>query len=173
MAFVGYVWSRPKPDERIERNQVEALETVKGLLKAYARWQRNDYDGNGRRDLPLGPFRILRETRLVNGRAIDLVGEELVEADMREENPRALKGYLFTVSHPDLGWSQDEMVMELAVLAKPHQPGVSGSCSFYVSTSGEAWFTNLALEQEVPPWPDKRSIDAGVWKPLDFEGVAP
>lgn len=170
---IWLLWSQPKPDERIEANQVQALERVQELLKVYAKWKRNDYDGNGRRDMPLAPLRVLRETKLVNGRSIDLIDEELAMADLRENVPMALEGYLFTVSHPDMKWPEEKMVFELAILAKPKEPGVSGSCSFFVNTSGEAWFTNVALDQDVPPWPDRRSIDAGVWSPLNLSGVAP
>jgi hypothetical protein len=173
LGVIWFAWSRPRPDERIETNQTLALERVKELLKVYKRWKRNDYDGNGRKDLPLGPLRVLRETRLVNETTIGLVGEALVRADMREKAPKALNGYLFTVTHPDLEWPKEQMVVELSILARPKEPGVSGSCSFYVNTSGEAWYTNVALEQEVPPWPDRRSIDAGVWRSLDLEGISP
>jgi len=150
-----------------------ALKTLQELLKVYSKWQRNDYDGNGKSDLPLGPLKILRETRLINGHSIDLISEELVRSDLREETPKAYNGYLFTVTHPDLEWPGESMVMELAILARPAKPGVSGSCSFYVNTSGKAWFTNVALEHEVPPWPDRRSIEAGVWRPLDLERLTP
>lgn len=158
---------RPDPREQILENHKLAVEHLQTILRALERWKRNDYDGNGRRDYPLAPLQVLHDTTLVNGRSIELIPEALGLADLRFDAPVPQDGYVFTLSHPDHEWPRQGSSDLVSIFAKPHDPGRSGSCSFYVDTAGVAWYTNVALTLKVPPWPDRRSIEAGVWLPLE------
>ena len=171
LAGIGayYKW-RPDPQIQIKNNQAKALGHLKEIMAKLKRWKNSDYDGNGRPDLPLGPLRILRESKLINGHAVGLLSEELCRADMRNESPQKLDGYYFTLTHPEHTWpSQSAMVNELYILARPAKPGISGSCTFFVSTQGNAFFSNINLPYGVPPWPDARLLEAKVWEVLPKE----
>lgn len=161
-------WYAFKPDrvDVISNNQVKALEHTQSLLKALKRWRRGDYDGNGRRDLPLGELSRLRYTTLVNGREIRLISEALCQADLRLKSPQAHDGYLFTLVHLDKPWPAGGEVIHLGILARPEDPGRSGSCFFYVSTDGAAYYSDYLLSDLVPAWPSRRQLDAEIWKPL-------
>ena len=171
--IVAYYFFRPEPQILIKNNQAKAIVHLKEIVSALKRWQRSDYDGNGRADFPLGPLRILRESKLINGHAVGLLSEDLCRADLRNENPKKLDGYFFTLTHPDLIWPAPMgTVVDCAILARPAVAGKSGSCTFYVNTQGEAYYSNCLLPEGVPPWPDARQLEAKIWQVLPKEAWA-
>jgi hypothetical protein len=173
LGFIAY-WavSRQTPQSIIKTNQDKALGHLAEIQDALRRWQRGDYDGNGKKDLPLGELSLLRHTTFVNGQQIDLISEDLCQADLRIKNPTALDGYLFGLIHLDKPWPAGGEVFQLGILARPVDPGRTGACFFYIHSAGkEAYFSGYLLSDLVPPWPTARQFKAGVWKPLPLESL--
>jgi hypothetical protein len=167
LGIVAYYVLKPDPQKVIQKNQAQAIEHLKQIGRALQRWRRSDYDANGRPDLPLGPLNILRESQLINGQPLNLIPKTICAADLRHPEPIPLDGYLFTLIHPDQSWPDSiGTVSELAILAKPALPGRTGSCTFYVNTQGEAFFSNCLLPDKVPKWPDARQLEAKIWEVL-------
>ena len=86
---------------------------------------------------------------------------------MRIKSPTALDGYLFGLIHLDKPWPAGGEVFQLAILARPADPGRTGACFFYIHSGGEeAYYSDYLLSDLVPPWPTARQLKAGVWKVL-------
>jgi hypothetical protein len=166
LGIAYWFWQKKDPNDVIRSNHEKALDHVRSIRKALSRWRRGDYDGNGRQDLPLGELIRLRDTKLVNGRSIRLISEELCRADLRVKDPEPLDGYLFGLVHLDKAWPAGGEVISCAILARPVDPGRSGSCFFYVHTDGTAYYSDYLLSDLVPSYPDARQLRAEIWKPL-------
>lgn len=150
----------------IEKNQELALEHIDEILGALRKWKRWDYDANGRNDFPLCDLKKLVDTRFVNGEKLELISERLAKSDLRYSPPVEIDGYYFTLTHWEKSWPSSGMVKECQILAIPAVLGKTGSCSFYVNTENQAYFSNFKLDKKVPKWPDQRQLDAGVWVPF-------
>jgi hypothetical protein len=172
-ALIGYwFFGRPTHQSIIKTNQEKAVAHLLSIQKALAKWKRGDYDGNGRKDLPVGELSLLHDTTFVNGRQIKLISKELCLADLRVKTPIALDGYLFALVHLDKKWPAGGEVFQLGILARPEDPGRTGACFFYVHSDGiEAYFSAYLLSDYVPLWPTARQLEAGIWKPLSLEDL--
>lgn len=123
-------------------------------MQALHRWKNSDYDGNGKKDYPLGELNKLIHTRFVNNQKLELIPQEVANADLRLENPVPYEGYFFTLVSEGTKWPEDTgMRNNIQVLAVPKEVGKTGTCTFYLNEMGEEIFTNYRLDRKVPPWP--------------------
>lgn len=150
----------------IPQQHQSALKHVSTILRALEVWKKNDYDANSRFDYPLCRLRSLYETQLINGKKIALIPKSLSLADLREKKPIAYQGYYFTLTSSSLPWPKEGTGSQIAVLATPEKIGITGTCSFYINTSGEAYYTSFKLEEKAPKWPSYQLLQLGIWKAL-------
>lgn len=169
LMYYVHHFTKVDPSEIIASNQKQAQKHLQEILVALGKWHRNDYDANGRDDYPLLTLNELVEKRFINGEKFELISSALAKSDFRLDQPEPIDGYFFTLTHWEKKWPSTGMVKEVQVLAIPAELGVTGSCWFYVNTQKEAYYSNFSLTKKVPPWPDARQLEAGVWKKLPFK----
>lgn len=162
-------FSATDPEEVIRSNQQKALSELLNIQNALERWKKADYDANGQEDYPVGDLKALHDTRMVNGRTVELISRALAETDLRLEKPKPLNGYTFTLTHPVNPWPQQGTSGRALIFARPAKTGVTGTCSFFLSSDGEAYYCDLPMEKGVPSWPTREAMKAGVWIPLDLD----
>lgn len=154
-------------ERRIVSNQNKAWANCLLILKALKKWKEADYDANGVEDYPLGPLRRMVETKLVNGEAVALIPGELAGADLRERWHSALDGYNYTLVHPDKPWPENGgMMKEVGIMAMPQKIGSTGACTFFLGTDGGRFFSQCQFIENVPPCPEQKTIEAGIWLPM-------
>lgn len=167
--YLGKLLTEEDPQALIIHNQTQAQKHIDDILVALAKWKRWDYDANGRTDFPLCDLKKLVDTQFVNGERLELISNKLALADLRNPNAVPIDGYFFTLTHFDKAWPSSGMAQEVQVLAVPAELGKSGSCSFYINTSKEGFFTNYKLDKKVPKWPERRQVEAGIWQALELD----
>ena len=156
--------ARQDPRNQAAENQQKALEHIGTLRGALESWKKNDYDANGKLDYPLLAFTKLVKTKFINGERLELLPTSLAVSDLRLKDPVSCDGYYFSFTSPFAEWPQEKMVSRVDIIAVPAQAGITGICSFYVSTTGEGYFSEYKQKERVPQWPGTKVRREKIWK---------